>query len=146
MKHLRVDWFKKPVAQKVICNLQKGKCNRDRHETEHSRPDAFPFWIRLQAIWPKSSWLVTPHIKRQQECGAKNGVGDLLNYLLQNAIKTADLESPADACFWTTMETYSISFDAWRLLYFWSNWVNKQVCFCGHTSETIFRETYLNYI
>ena len=146
MKRLRVEWFKKSGTKKVICNLQEVKGNRGIHETEHYRPDAVPFWTRLKARRPKNGWLVTPHIKMQNESGAENGVRDLLNYLLKNAIKTADLELPVGACSWTTIRHTAFRLTLEEFPTFGQTGSIKKFAFNGHTSEQMLRETYLNYI
>jgi len=83
---------------------------------------------------------------RQEEGGAENGVRDLLNYLLKNAIKTADLELPVGTFSWTTIRHTAFCLTLEEFPTFGQAGSIKKFAFNGHKSEQMLRQTYLNYI
>ena len=69
-----------------------------------------------------------------------------MNYLLKNAIKTADFELPVGTCSWTTIRHTAFRLTLEEFPTFGQTGSIKKFAFNGHTSEQMLRETYLNYI
>ncbi len=71
---------------------------------------------------------------------------DLLNYLLKNAIKTADFELPVGICSWKNIRHTAFLLKLEEFYTFGRTGSIKKFAYNGHTSEQMLRQTYLNFI
>ena len=145
MPRLRTEWFSDAGDQEIICWLVETKKDRPKHRTTHYRSDAYKFWKRLSKRRSNSGWLVAPHIPRQEEGGAENGVRNRLNSTLKIAIKEC-LPNFSGNRSWTT-----IRHTAFRLTLEDDPRLGQQPLINdfaanGHSSADELWVNYLNYI
>ena len=85
MPRLRSEWFKDIGEKNVRLYLEDTKQGRPKHETFHTRPDAYGFWKRMVLRRPKG-YLAFPSYDRQEANESSSNVGATLNHLLQHAV------------------------------------------------------------